>query len=137
MFSYRWNNEPMTGERYIKRQFGPVPFHILKTLDDLVLDEKIVIREKEYFGKTKREFISLKKPNLSLFTSDEISMIDDILDIICMEHTARSISDTTHDRIWELAEIGEDIPYYTIFASKLGEIDEDDIKWAQNALKAA
>jgi hypothetical protein len=24
MFSYRWNSESMTGENYIKRQFGPV-----------------------------------------------------------------------------------------------------------------
>jgi hypothetical protein len=64
-------------------------------------------------------------------------MIDDILEIICTEHTAQSISDTTHDKIWELAEIGEEIPYYTIFASKLGEINEDDIKWAKNVLLKA
>jgi len=137
MFSYRWDSKPMTGENYIKRQFGPVPSHILTILDELVSDSKIIVREKDYFGKTKREFIALQKPNLSLFTSDEISMIDDILDIICTKHTAQSISDTTHDKIWELAEIGEEIPYCTIFASKLGEINEDDMKWAENVPKAA
>lgn len=137
IFSYRWGSVPMTGEKYIKRQFGPVPHHILTILDELVCEDKIIIREKDYFGRTKKEYIALKKPDLSLFTSNEISMVDDILDIICMKHTAQSISDTTHDKIWELAEIGEEIPYYTIFASRLGEVNEDDIKWANNALKAA
>lgn len=136
IFHYKWNGAPMTGEKYTKQQFGPVPSHILVTLNELVFDEKIVIREKEYFGKTKREFIALEKPDLSLFTSDEISMVDSILDVICTEHTAKSISDRTHDKIWELADIGEEIPHYTIFATELGEINENDIEWAKSVIES-
>jgi len=137
VFSYRWMGKSMTGEKYIKRQYGPVPSHIISTLNELEWDGKIATRDKEYFGHRKKEYISLKRPDISLFTSDDISMVDDIIDIICLEHTAKSISHSTHDRIWELAEIGEEIPYYTIFASELGEITEEDIKWAKGQLKKA
>ena len=34
--------------------------------------------------------------------------------IICSRYTAKSISEKTHDIIWKLADIGEEIPYYAV-----------------------
>jgi hypothetical protein len=137
IYAYLFLGKPSTGEKYIKRQFGPVPSHIVTTIDELVWDEKIFVRDVDYFGRNKREYISLKKPILSDLSPDEISIVNDLIGMIWDNHTAASISPRTHDRIWELAEIGEEIPYYTIFASELGEITEDDIEWANETLKKA
>ena len=103
--------QPLTGAKYVKQQFGPVPAPILPTLRALEHEAKIAIREVEYFGRPKREFFALEKPDLTMFTADEISLVDQIIEIICDHHTAGSISEATHDAIWQIAAIGEEIPY--------------------------
>ncbi len=136
--AYLQTGEAITGETYKKRQFGPVSHHILGILDELESESKIVIRSIELFGGyAKKEFISLIRPSLEGFSAEEISIVDSLLEIICENHTATSISEASHDRIWELAEIGETIPYNTVFAAHLDEIDEDDIEWAHEVLGSA
>ena len=124
----------ITGESYTKQQFGPVPRHILGVIEDLEAEEALAVREVEYFGKLKKEYIALKKPDISMFTADEISLVDSVIDVVCHEHTATSISMASHDAIWKLAEIGEEIPVYAALASELGEVTEDDVKWAKQVL---
>ncbi len=125
---------PITGETYIKRQFGPVPKHILKVIDQLETDKALAIKSSPFHRYEKREYVSLKEPDISIFSPEEISLIDDVIHLICYRHTANSISLATHDRIWELAEIGEDIPLETVFSSSLDEVTESDVQWAKQAL---
>jgi hypothetical protein len=47
------------------------------------------------------------------------------------------ISDKTHDIIWQLAELGEEIPQPAMLASRLGEVTEDDVAWARETIEAA
>jgi len=129
--SYLWNQKPITGASYVKRQFGPVPRVILPVLEELQAEGSLAIREVDYFGNAKREFFALRKPDLLAFTATEISLVDQAIEHVCKRHTARSISRETHDDIWELAAIGEEIPYETVLASRLGEVTEDDIEWAR------
>ena len=72
---------------------------------------------------------------MTIFSAEEISIVAKNISVICKNHTARSISKKTHDRIWKLAQVGEEIPYYAVLASNLGEINEDDIGWALNELE--
>jgi hypothetical protein len=134
LWTYLMHGTSMTGEGYIKQQFGPVPKHILSSLEELQTEGKIAVRDAEFFRYEKKEYIALKRPDLSLFSGEEISIVDELINMICRGHTARSISDKTHDRIWELADIGEEIPYYTAFAGSLGEIDQNDITWAHRSI---
>lgn len=122
--------EPITGSRYVKRQYGPVPTEVLSALRDLEAERSISIRETQFFGYDKREFFALTKPDLAVFSAKEISLVDQAIAYVCQEHTARSISELSHDDIWELASIGEEIPYYTVF-SRPAEITEADIEWAK------
>ena len=48
-----------------------------------------------------------------------------------------SISDKTHDIIWKLAEIGEEIPYEAMWASRLDAVTTDDVRWAKAVSDAA
>lgn len=125
---------PITGEVYVKRQFGPVPKHILGVIEQLEREGAIAVTNTPYHNYAKREYVSLKVPKISIFTPQEISLVDDVINEICYNHTATSISLASHDRIWELAEIGEDLPLETVFASELDEVTEEDVKWAKRAL---
>jgi len=134
VLSYINWSSPITGETYLKRQFGPVPSRILATLENLQANSLITVREANYLGYAKKEYISNSEPDISVFSSDEISLIDDVIGSVTQKHTARSISDLTHNDVWEMAGIGETIPYESIFVSRLGEIDEIDVTWAGEQL---
>ncbi len=126
----KWG-EPITGEVYEKRQFGPMPSHIYSSLDELVEEDKMVIANVEYFGRTKREYIPLKESDPSQFSAEQISLVDNVIQHICDDHTATSISDATHDAIWKMARIGEPIPLEVSLVFRLGELDGKDMEWAR------
>ena len=131
---YYYRGFSITNDTYVKRQYGPVPKHIMDVLDELEDERKMFIKDIDYFGKNKKEFIPLTDYDIEQFNGYEISLIDKIREEICDNYTAESISIQTHDKIWEIAELGEEIPYYTVFASSFGEIDENDINWAKEEL---
>lgn len=135
--NYLVTGNPMTGETYVKRQHGPVPRHVLSAIDELVREGKIVRGKVDHFGYVKNEFISIQESDKSHFSADEISLVDGAYEHVCLNHTAKSVSEETHGIIWKSAEMGEEIPYYTVFASSVGELDESDIAWAEEQLRLA
>jgi len=139
MESFLSLGRPITGETYIKRQFGPVSEHLPSILEELERDRAIAISQATgygpYSGAPRREFFSLRRPDISDFTPEEISIVDQTVDVICNEFTARGISEYSHDVVWEAAEIGEALPYFTAHARSLGEIDETDVAWARDHLR--
>jgi hypothetical protein len=128
--------KPITGVQYVKQKFGPVPKPILPILRELATERKLLIQDIPFYGKTKRHYISLRDPDFSTFTAEQLEIIDDVLKTIVFEHSAESISDLTHDRVWKLAEVGETIPHFAALACQLGKINEDDIAWAKTRLDA-
>jgi hypothetical protein len=137
IFAYLETGKSITGVAYIKRQFGPVPKSedFIEATEKLKNEGKIAITEGIYYGKPHRQFVALKLPDISIFSSEEISIVDIMIEEICQKHTALSISKLSHDIIWESADIGEEIPLCTAFAARFGEINEDDIQWAKNEAK--
>lgn len=126
----------ITGEKYVKRQHGPVAYDILKIENELEEENKLVKKDSDFYGYKQRQYFSLKEPELSLFTAEEISTVDKIIETITKNHSATSISLLSHNHVWESAEIGEEIPYYTSLVSELGEIDEKDIEWAKSIISS-
>jgi hypothetical protein len=124
---------PISDAKFVKREFGPAPVAILPVLKELEKDGALVVREVEYFGNRKREFISLREPNLRQFSAEEISIIDRVTGIITEQHTAKSVSRHSHDDIYDMAEIGEELPLYTVLAVK-GEVTEKEIAWADSKI---
>lgn len=136
-FHYMTTGASITGEMYVKRQHGPVPKHVLKAVDELISENKIVRGKVDHFGYMKNEFTAANDADISRFSPEEIHLIDTVFEHVCLNHTATSVSEETHGIIWQLAEMGEEIPYYTGFASSVGEIDEVDIAWAKEKLAMA
>jgi hypothetical protein len=85
----------------------------------------------DHFGYLKNEYIAINECDVGLFNAEEIKLVDAAFEHVCMNHTARSISEETHGIIWKIADMGEEIPLATAFASDIGEVDEDDMSWAK------
>ena len=130
--SYRLKGISISGEEiYIKRERGPVPRDILKTLRLLEKNKTLLVKEGAF---SKKEYISLKEPTAAVFNEKEKDFIKLVVDEICDNHTANSISDLSHTRIWEIAKEGEEIPIYAPLADNEQIITSKDKAWADKVI---
>jgi len=127
----------ITLETYVKRQHGPVPKHILSIIQNLIIEQKIIRSRVDHFGYIKNEYIALQVADKNIFSGEEMAVINDSFEYVCLGHTAKSISEETHGTIWQIAQMGEVIPYESVFASIVGEVNEEDIEWAHHQLSKA
>ena len=130
---YYQTGHPISGARYVRRQFGPVPSAIVPVVRELVQERSLAYSQVDFLGHDKAEYRALRAPNMDGFDSEELEQLDSVIDLVCDGHTARSISEATHDHVWHAAADGEEIPYYTIFA-RPGKITDDELEWAQTVL---
>jgi hypothetical protein len=132
--AYRLSGRSITGAAYVKRQFGPVPKRILPVLQELATEGKIAIRQRQHFSYPQREFVALQPAGRAAFSEDDRDIIDQVIAWVCNEHTAVSISELSHDRIWEAAEEGEELPIFAVLGAAEGEITDADKAWADSVI---
>jgi len=125
--------KPITDSRYVKQEFGPVPASVMPALHQLERDGAITIRDADHFGKRKKEYVVHKPVSGDFLEPSERQIVDRIIDDVCDRHTATSVSDATHNHIWKAAEVGEELPLFTVFA-KPGTITDVERMWAQTVL---
>jgi hypothetical protein len=127
---------PITGVRYIKRKFGPVPAPIMPVLHELEAEGILTVAESKHYGKQKTEYIVHVPINGSFLTPGELTIVNEVIAHVCDEHTAKSVSEASHDHIWKVATDGEEIPLYTVFAQP-GKITPIEREWAKNQLASS
>lgn len=130
---YRLHGRTITGaEVYEKRQFGPVPRGINETLRALQARGAIKERQTPTPVGLRREFVWLDPPATEKFSAEEVDMLRNVMEIICDGHSATSISDLSHDILWEETEIGAPMP---IIAGAIipSEITPEAVQWAREA----
>lgn len=127
--AFRLTGQPITKERYVKRARGPAPKNILLALKELEEKDKIRVRHSDHQIYKTRLFINLEDPDTSVFSSIESGVLTTVINTICNEHTASSIGDLSHDRTWEAANEGEELPLYASLAGTAGEITDDVLLW--------
>jgi hypothetical protein len=123
--AFRNQGEPITGARYMKLDHGPAPRRLLPVLNDLIESKSAAVQEKPLLsGKKQKRLISLREPDLSLFSAPQIEIVHKVIELL--EHTtAEEVSDISHDRVWKIAELNEDIPYESAFISDEGVTNTD------------
>lgn len=135
VFAFMNWGQPITGEQYVKQQFGPLATNVRDIVHDLEASGDLEVRKVDFHGYVKTEYVPHREPDLTLFNTREISLVDSMIGQICPVFTAKAISDFSHNDLWEMAETNEVIPYYAMFAVHPGEIDEDDIAWAEATIE--
>lgn len=127
--AYRFAGASVTNEAYVKRKMGPVPSHILATIEELKNEGVLHVREPQ--GQfDSRKYISLEEPDTGMLSEDEMDLAKEVLSAV-LGHTANVISEMTHDIIWEAASDGEEIPMYATLASDRGAIADEAKTWAR------
>jgi hypothetical protein len=127
------HGESITGARYVKQRLGPVPSSIQPALAELQKKGILRVEDVPYFEFTKKQY-HVTAPSKFKFTESELLAVKNALQEVCHENTATSISDKSHDHVWQAAAVGEEIPYYTVF-SVHGTISDDDREWASMTLE--
>jgi Protein of unknown function (DUF4065) len=131
---YRLHGRPITDAEYVKREHGPAPRRGLPAIEELKRRGRIVEPERQGFRFERRDLIALTDADVSKFSPAEISIVDAVIAEVCENYTATSISDFSHDQVWDAARMGEVIPLNAILASVAGEITDDDMAWADDII---
>lgn len=116
--AYQELGASISGEPYIKLQRGPVPLSIVPTIKKMHENGDISITERLIFGNyLQKRTYPLRDPNQESFSVEEKRLIDNIISTF-KSHNGSSISKLSHDFIgWDVAQMGEEIPYNTVFVS--------------------
>lgn len=131
MLYFAETGAPITGATYRKRPHGPTCDELLSALRELERAGDITVREVEYFGFLKKEFIVNKDAELERLSEGELKLIDEVIEFVCRQNTAKTISEFSHTRAWEMAEYGEVLPYESVFFIFPSEVSIEALEWAE------
>lgn len=137
MLTYLQLGRPMTGETYVKQTHGPAAHHLRSSLRELIVEGALEERLVPYFGYSRYEYVSRRAPDISRISADEKAIIDEVTDFVCIQHSARSISEFSHTETWKAARQGEELPYFAATELLLDgdDVDEADRAWADEELQ--
>jgi hypothetical protein len=108
---------------------------VLPAIAELAKEGKVVVREVPTPGnKVMRHFIPMTAANVDALSPQDKEVLDVVTSLICDNFSANEISDVTHDEVWRAAEIGEELPMYTVFARQ-GEITAEVRRWATDVIE--
>ena len=123
------------GEDYTRQPHGPMSVHLDSALRQLESEKQLLIRTVGYKGKQKREYLASGTPDISFLNDKEKRILDEVIRNITQDHSAGSISEKSHDRLWEVARLGERIPYQQQLLTRFPPLTEDDQAWVQSQLE--
>jgi len=129
MFSYKHSGVPITGEAYMKMQFGPVSMHLPQVLSNLESSGLLTIDKSEEDFETTL-YYARKGPKEDVLSVREMNIINSQIEHICDEHTATSASEKSHDEMWRIAQMHEILPYAAAVVS-FAPVTDDLYEWAR------
>jgi len=102
---------PITGVEYQRLDNGPAPRRLLPVRQRLVADGSAELRTSTAFGFAQQRFISLREPDLTAFSTDELQVVDEVVDVL-RGKTAAEVSAISHQEAgWRMVGDREIIPY--------------------------
>ena len=132
---YRQTGFTITGsDDYRKDEFGPRHRNLYDAIDTLKAAGAVVGRESLTPVGPRHELIPLRRPDVSMFTADEIAVVDRITAAV-IKLSAKEASDLTHDEVWEAASFNERIPVAAA-APIDGDLTQEIETWAASVFNA-
>ncbi len=134
--AYRRTGKSVTEQPYQALEQGPAPKRMFPILKDMQRHGHLALREEPFFGYTQKRPIALREAELSMFSSDEIVLIDRTIKRF-WKMSATQISENSHEFVgWFLAEKKEIIPY-SVALLGTADLSEKQIKHASVIEKRA
>lgn len=116
---------PLTGVKYFRLPKGPAPRSLIPVRDELVREGALQV-EKHQVGPRHEQHrtVALRDPILSLFTPDEIAIVDEVISDLWNQNAAQ-VSDASHDIRWRTLTHKDPIPYEMAYLSDEPLTDND------------
>lgn len=116
-WAYAEFGRPITGMEYMKLRHGPAPRKLLPIRREMERGRELAIQEGRLSDLPQMRPVNLRPANLSLFTAEEIALVDMVIEKL-RGATAAATSRYTHRWSgWQIADENETIPYPTVFLS--------------------
>ena len=130
MIHFAQHGTPFFGGSYKKRPYGPTCVELLKSLRVMENENLLEIDTVEYFGFRKKQYTPKKEANLGFLNEIQVSLLNEVVDFVCKNNSATTISEFSHNAAWEIAEFGDEIPYQSAFLIYPTDASEDALEWA-------
>jgi len=105
----------LTGAKYRKLPFGPVPQKLGSILEAMIKDGQLQRIHTEYHGFPQKRYIPLEKPDMSELSASELSVIEQVVNQYA-DWSAKKISAHSHKDVpWKASKEGEIIDYELAF----------------------
>jgi uncharacterized phage-associated protein len=109
--SVRMTGVPITGVEYQRLDNGPAPRRLLSIRGALIQDGAAELQHATVFGFAQQRLVALREPVMSRFSTDEIEVIDQVIDLLWGK-SATELSAISHREMgWRMVGDGETIPY--------------------------
>lgn len=107
---------PITGADYQKLPYGPAPRRLAPIRSRLLANGDARLEKRvDALGFVHHELIPLRDPRTELFTAEELSLVDEVIEALRAK-SATEVSELSHrDAGWQLVGEGESIPYELAF----------------------
>lgn len=124
--AYDLLGQSITGQRYLKREGGPVPEGIASVVETMGSRGWCAWRDQ---GLT-----ALREPDAALFAPEELEITRAVVRDL-MPLSAAEVSERSHRFPgWQAAEIGEEISYDTVFVDEPRPLTPEEVAWAEEVL---
>jgi hypothetical protein len=131
------SGEPITGAEYIKEKHGPIPRTALPARRELEREGRLVMRQAPLKKKkgTFKKPVALAASDTSVFTREELTIVDAVIRRFWSMST-RKVRKLSHESaVFHSRDIGDPIPYETIFVHREQRLTPAEIKFGQDLAK--
>jgi len=116
--SYGLTGTPITGATYQKLKNGPAPVELKPVAREIVAEHSGMFVKRAWFNYTQTVLVPLRPANINPFSAEEIDLVDDVIrNLAPLDATETSLLSHDRSEAWQIAEIGDVIPYEAVFLS--------------------
>jgi hypothetical protein len=121
------SGRPITGETYIRRKQGPMSRHFREVRDELMAENAIRYRPGAEGSREEGSFAATRRPGMQGFTAEELRIVDDTARLVTEGREAAGPGTFG----WEIAEVGEPLPYHAAMVDGIRKPRADELEWAR------
>jgi len=137
----------MSGEAaYVKRKYGPVPPHILATLEKLsvegILEESGTKTKKDRNSSEYSSSFDLHSAKVHKAPPDLEGLLNEEekkkIELVCDQYSnisGNELSKLSHDRIYDMYKEGDKIPLSVYLVAEAEKLTDEDREWAESSIK--
>jgi len=133
--SYELYGEPVTGMRYVKLQYGPVPHarDYNLTVQEMIKNGELKIINQKYHNRLQKRYVALADADVSCLNPKELEMVNEVITKLSSLNANQIESYVHGDAPWEAVEDKQIIPYDLVIERKPPYAQRDYSDLWQNA----